>query len=194
LGEIVKSYSGSLNGEIKNELIINTYGIGLRALKTIILLFEEEHENLVDGITRMLRKKNVISEDKISEAVYGIVFGLASSISTDIVKRISKAVASKDLKNTYKRISDNEPENLAYQLIKHAIDLDFQGGLNQNNIEVLHKKLDKANNKLTDSALKKLVLDHLYMYEASISVKTSICARLGISTNASKTTMINQNK
>lgn len=194
LGEIVKSYSGSLNGEIKNELIKNTYGIGLRTLKTIILLFEEDHEILVDGITKMIRKKNAISEDKISEAVYGFVFGLASSISTDIVKRISKAVASKDLKKTYKRLSDDKPENLAYQLIKHAIDLDFQGGLNQNNIEMLHKKLDKENNKLTDSALKKLVLEHLYMYEASISVKTSICARLGIGTDVSRTKMINHYK
>jgi hypothetical protein len=194
MGEIVKSYSGSLNGNIKNELIRNTYGIGLRSLKSIIVVFEDDHENLVAGITKMIIKKNRISEDKIDEAVYGIVFGLASSISTDIIKRISKAVASKDLIKTYKRISDEQSENLAYQLIRHAIDLDFKDGLKQNNIEKLHKELTTNKNMLTDSALKKLVLDHIYMYETNISIKTSICTKLGIDMNSSKNKMIEHYK
>ncbi|QOY51713.1 metallophosphoesterase [Candidatus Sulfurimonas baltica] len=194
LGEIVKNYSGSLKGNIKSELIKNTYGVGLRSLKTIILLFEEEHDNLVDAITKVITKKKMIAEDKINEAVYGIVFGLASSISTDIVKRISKSIASKDLKKTYKRISEEQPENIAYQLIKLAIDLDFASGLNVKNIEQLHKKLSLEKNTLTDSSLKKLVLDHLYMFESPISEKTSICKKLGIEVGESKNKLIQHHR
>ena len=85
IGEIVKNYSGTLEGPTKSELIKLVYGIGLRSLKTFISLFEEHHEQLVSDIKHIIVKKNKVTADKINETVYGTIFGLASSISTKLI-------------------------------------------------------------------------------------------------------------
>lgn len=182
LGEIVKNYSGSLDGDIKDKLIRNTYGMGLRSLKTIIQTIEDNHELLVEELVKRIDKKNIVTADKSDEIIHRIVFALVANFSTGIVKRISKAIGDKDLKNKYKRISDENLGNLAYKIIEYSVDLNFSGGLNKDKIEKLHKQLDIDKNILTDSTLKKLVLEHLYMFETSISNKMSICTKLGIDT------------
>jgi len=190
LGEVVKNYSGTLKGNIKNELITNTYGIGLRSLKVVIGAFEEHHEMLVENIGTIIKKKNNVTKDKIDSTIHSFVFSLASTMATDTIKKISTAVGSQDLKKTYRRISDESSGNLAYSLIQYAIDLDFPKGLNIKNITELHAKLSGDGNVLTDSSLKALVLNHLDMYEVSYKEKTSICAKIDINVDSSKRKMI----
>lgn len=192
LGEIIKNYSGSLDGKIKYDLILECYGVGLRSLKSIIALFEENHELLREAIQEVITKKQYVTEDKISETVSSMIFGMASSISTGIIKRIAKAVASKDLSDIYKEILDEDPKNIAKQLISYAIELDFPNGLNVRKIEATHEILARDNNRLTDSTLKKLVLEHMYMFDVDISKKQSLCAKLEINNENSKKEMMKQ--
>ncbi len=190
IGEIIKNYSGTLEGPIKSDLIKLVYSIGLRSLKTFISIFEEHHEQLVSDIKNIIIKRNRVTQDKINEAVYGTIFGLASSISTDIVKKISKSIAVKDLKHIYKRISDENEENLSYKIIKIASNLDFAGGMEKNEILKLHDQIKQDKNMLPNSALKNLVLEHLYMFEISYDKRTSICTKLEIDVSSSQKKLI----
>lgn len=190
IGEIVKNYSGTLEGNIKSELIKLVYGVGLRSLKTFISIFEEHHEQLVSDIKHIIIKRNKVTEDKINETVYRTIFGLSSSISTDIVKKISKSVAAKDLKHIYKRFSDENEDNLAYKIIKIASNLDFAGGMEKNEILKLHDQLKHNKNMLPNSALKNLVLEHLYMFEISYSKRASICSELEIDVSSSQKKLV----
>ena len=65
---------------------------------------------------------------------------------------------------------------------------------NPKQILALHKKLNKEKNIFTDATLKKLVMDHLYMYEVSHDKKTSICAQLSIGVENSKKQIIKKHK
>ena len=190
IGEIVKNYSGTLEGPTKSELIKLVYGIGLRSLKTFISLFEEHHEQLVSDIKHIIVKKNKVTADKINETVYGTIFGLASSISTEIVKKISKSIAAKDLKHIYKRFSEDNEDNLAYKIIKIASNLDFAGGMEKKEILKLHDHIKHDKNMLPNSALKNLVLEHLYMFEISYSKRASICSELEIDVSSSQKKLI----
>lgn len=183
LGEITKSYSGTLDGEPKAQLVQSIYSLGLRSLKTFISLFEEEHEQLVKHIRNIIIKKNKITADKINESVEGIIFGLASSISLSIVNKIAKSVGTQDLNHLYKRMYESNEDNVAYHLIKIAIYLDFSNGLNEQEIISLFKNLKFDKNVLPNSILRNLVLEHLYMFETSISRKASLCAKLEIDVN-----------
>lgn len=196
LGEIVKNYAGSstLKKEIKLDLIKNTYGMGLRSLKVIINSFEEHHKHLVDEVKKVIEDKNKTTQDGIEESIQQIVFNLASSISTDIIKRMSKALSVKQLSKIYVEISNEDSGNLAYELLNHAIKLNLPNGLDQKETVALHKRLEGEKNLLTDSALKRLVVEHLYMYETSISVKNSITAKLNIDNKQSQNQMLNQIK
>ncbi len=194
LGEITKNYSGSLDGDIKYNLIVETYSIGLRALKSLVEFFENNHNLLVDEIKKVILKKQYVTDDKINETIANMIFGMISSISTGIVKRIAKSIGSKDLTEIYKEILSKNQGNIAIELINYGISLDFQGGLNISKIEKIHKLLKEKNNRLTDSVLKKMVLEHIYMFDIDFSKKQSICAKLDIDNDNSKKEMIKQIK
>lgn len=72
--------------------------------------------------------------------------------------------------------------------------LDISPNIKIDDIEMLHKKLKKENNKLTDSTLQNLVLEHLYMYDIEFNKKQSICQKLDIDTSSSKSKMVSKAK
>ncbi|PID46999.1 MAG: hypothetical protein CR967_05955, partial [Proteobacteria bacterium] len=113
-------------------------------------------------------------------------FALASNISTDIMKKISKAVGTKDLLHIFERIHTESKDNIAYELLKHGVALEFNGQLQNNKIISMHKRFTESKNILADSTLKSVVLDHIYMFETSYSKKVSICAKLDIGTESNK--------
>lgn len=192
LGEIIKSYSGSLDGYIKFSLIEEVYKVGLRSQTSLIGFIEENHDLILEEIKETIDRKHYVTEDKKSEAAADIIFGLVSAISTNIVKKIAKAVASQDLKQIYTELLESDKNNIAKQLITQAISLDFRTGLNSKEIEKIHKKLLEDNNRVTDSALKKLVVEHIYMFDIEHNKKQAICDKLDISVNNSKSEMVKQ--
>lgn len=181
LGEVVKNYAGTLKYEPKYELIENTYGMGLRSLKKIFSDVEENHELIVQELRNLIDKKGFVTADKIDEAINKFVFKIVAAIATGFIKRISQAVGDQELKSIYNKISKSDPTNIAYKLIEQAINLNFNGGLNANKIIELYDVLDKEKNTLTSTALKHLVMDHLYKFDVSPAKKMSICKQLKIS-------------
>jgi len=194
LGEITKNYSGSLEGEIKIDLIKETYVIGLKTIKSLVGFFEENHEQITKELEKVIVKKGHTSQDKINEDIANMIFSLSRIVTIGAIRRIAKAVGSKDLKEIYEEILAEDKTNLAIQLITHAIMLDISPNIKIDAIEELHKKLKKENNKLTDSTLQNLVLEHLYMYDIDFNTKQSICKKLDIETSSSKSQMISKSK
>jgi hypothetical protein len=194
LGEIIKNYSGTLDGNIKEKMIIETHSLGLRALKSLMDLFNKEHHNLMDLLKNMVEKKKHVTEDKIAEDVARIVYGIATNVSSNIIKKIAKATASKDLKTLIHEILERDKDNNAKLLLAQAIELDFENGLNIKNIEALNKYFKDEKNSVCNTTLKKLVLDHLYMYDVTYDKKQSICKKLDINMNEAKSKMISLNK
>lgn len=186
LGEIVKNYAGSttVKADIRLDLIKNTYGLGLRSLKIIVNTFEKHHEHIVDELKDIIEKTHK-GNYEIDKSVHQLVFNIASIISTDTIKKISKSLSIKELRKTYEKITNDNIDNRAYELINHAIKLNIPNGLDEDKIVEFHKKLRQERNFLTDYAIKNIVLSYLYMFETSINVKTSISKRLGIETDKS---------
>ena len=119
-------------------------------------------------------------------------FAIASNISTDIIKKISKAVGSKDLLHIFDRIDNEVESNISYELLKHGVALEFSGQLKENKIIKMHNTFKESNNLLADSTLKSLVLDHIYMFETSHAKRLSLCTKLDISSEVDKQRQIKQ--
>ena len=75
-----------------------------------------------------------------------------------------------------------------------CIYLYIEVGLNIKNIEALNKYFKDEKNSVCNTTLKKLVLDHLYMYDVTYDKKQSICKKLDININEAKSKMISLNK
>lgn len=194
LGEIIKNYSGTLDGGVKHDMISETHSVGLRTLKSLMDLFENEHQNIMKEIKKMVEKKHHVTSDKINDDIARLVYGLASNVSTNVIKKIAKATASKDLRGLLKKIIDKDPENNAKLILEQAIELDFENGMNIKELINLHNKFKDEKNNICNTTLKKLVLEHLYMFNISFDKKQSICQKLDINTNESKSKMISMKK
>jgi len=193
LGEIVKNYSG-LDGGIKTNLINGIYKLGLRSNKSIISFIEDNHTLILQVVEKIIEKKNYATEEKKKKVAGEIVFNAALSHSIGTLKRISKAIASEDLTIVNNEIFESKNGNVAIELIRQAIGLDFSNGLNIKEVKLIHQKLEKENNTLSDSVLKRLVLEHLYMFDKKVAIKQSACSAVGIESDKSKQKMIEYSK
>ena len=62
--------------------------------------------------------------------------------------------------------------------------------MEKNEILKLHEQIKHDKNMLPHSALKNLVLEHLYMFEISYDKRTSICTKLEIDVSSSQKKLI----
>ncbi len=75
-------------------------------------------------------------------------------------------------------------------MLEQAIELDFQNGLNIKQIEILSKQFKDEKNAICNTTLKKLVLEHLYMFDVTFDKKQSICKKLDINIGEAKNKMM----
>jgi hypothetical protein len=193
LGEIVKNYSG-LDGNIKTNLINEIYKLGLRSNKSIISFIEDNHVLILEIIEQIIEKKNYATEEEKKKVAGEIVFNVALSHSIGTLKKISKAIASEELTIVNNEIFENGNANMAIKLIKQAIELDFRNGLNIKAVKSIHHQLEDENNTLSDSVLKRLVLEHLYMFDKPKSIKQKACSAVGIEDDSAKQQLIETHK
>jgi len=119
---------------------------------------------------------------------------VALSHSIGTLKKISKAIASEELTIVNNEIFKSKNGNMAIELIRQSIELDFNNGLNIKEVKQIHQKLEEENNTLSDAVFKRLVLEHLYMFDKQISIKQRACSAVGIESDNSKQKMIEYSK
>lgn len=190
LGEVAKNYYGSLQGNIKIELIKESYSLNLRAINVFISNFEEHYDLIVEAVDNLIEKKGYNTQDKIANSSKAVVFNILTKLTEGFISKLSKSVASKDLYPIYKDVLNNNKKNEAIKMINAAIDLDFPTGLNQNKIIQHYTELEK--NYLAQAVLKRLVVEHLYMFPIKHNLKDSIMAKLDIEKSANKNILAKQ--
>ncbi|MDA8136165.1 MAG: hypothetical protein M0T82_16220 [Desulfobacteraceae bacterium] len=67
---------------------------------------------------------------------------------------------------------------ISTKLINIASQLNFSDGLNVDDISNFYKEL--KGNRMAESLLRLLVMNHLYMFDIVFSKRQSICSKLGI--------------
>lgn len=182
LGEIAKSYP-DLEGNMKYNLIKEAYSLNLRAIYVFIEKFEEHHELLTEAFETVIEKKGYVTQDRIQETAIKVVFNTIARITEGFISRLSKSLASRDLTPIYREIEELEANNIAVKMINTAIELDFPKGLKEKIIKH-YEGLNK--NYLAKSVLKRLAIDHMYMYHTNHKIKDKIMDKLEIEKSKTK--------
>lgn len=182
LGEIAKSYD-DLDGDLKYKLIKESYSLNLRTINVFISKFEENHELLTEAFEELIEKKGYVTQDRIQETAKKVVFSTISRITEGFISRLSKSLASKDLNPIYRELEEEKKGNIAVKMINAAIELDFPKGLKEKAIKH-YENLD--DNFLAKAVLKRLVVDHMYMYHTDHKIKDKVMAKLDIEKSTSK--------
>jgi hypothetical protein len=177
LGQVAKNYYGALDGDVKINLVEETYNLGLRSLNSLMQDFDKYTDVLEEEIYSMIEKKNLNTNSDMTTLKKKIVFDFASMLSFTFVAKTANSVASRNLQGVFEIIY-NRDKQIGKRLINTAIELDFPLGLNINAILEFNRELQ--GNNLATMLLKLLVTRHLYKFNVKYNSKQKICKRLNI--------------
>lgn len=115
---------------------------------------------------------------EFEKQVRRLLFSISCGISLQSIKRVSDSVGSVTLYETFKKISASHPTT-AVKLIEISIRLDQSRTLPFNELKRLKTELES--NLMAYSLLRGIVINHMYMFNASFKEKQQICDLLAIS-------------
>jgi DNA repair exonuclease SbcCD nuclease subunit len=178
MGQIVKNFAGSMKNDPRYTLVKECYELGLRIVGIIHQSWEQSGERFVCEVLDLVLQKDtsIESREELEKMVKLFIFYFCETIALNVIKRISHAVGTKELAQTYPRVLEANPTN-AYKLIDLSVKLDHLGfptgdvyGLN----EAFH------DNVFCHRLLSHLVINHFYLFSTSDRVKQRVCNKLGI--------------
>jgi GTPase SAR1 family protein len=183
LGQIVRSHFGSLRKPIKYDLVEEAYKIGLRSLNVFFIQLQEDCDRSVNTIMRHIKEKKVVNDEDVEDFSRRVLFNLCELISYGFLKKISTSLGSERLFETFLQVLGNN-QYPSVKLIDLCIKLEFENNLPYALISKLIKEFE--NNFLSQSILKKMVMNYVYMFPTTAQERQRICSILGISGSEQK--------
>lgn len=178
IGQILKSYHGSIKGKEKYIYCEEAYSLGLRALNSFLSMIVEHTDALIKEIENIISKKGITKEEEKEKVARKFVFNLSTIVSFHFIKKISNSIGTYNLLETYAKVLNNNPA-VAVKLIDISIKLDHLRSLPYIDIKNLQDEIYK-NNKMSYSLLKALVINHLYKFKTDHRELQRICDLLNI--------------
>lgn len=186
LGQVIKNFPGSLEGDDKLRLVKNAYELGLRTTERLLGEIRDNSETIIQDIVNQVREKHPELQAKVDveQAVRRFLFWLVETMCFGTLKNVSRSVAHPHLTETYEEISTGTESN-AYKLIGVSIELDTHGVKESTLREYAAVFKD---NIFCKRLLQQLYRHHVYMFPVKEKIKQKICAELDIELQSSGAT------
>lgn len=180
IGQILKNYYGSLKGVIKNELVEESYFLGLRALNFIFTRINQNTENIVKQIYRAIEKRHIDDKLEIEKISRNLLFRICEFISYGFIKKISNSIGYERISESFKEVLGKN-ENISVSLVDISIKLDFYTSFPYDDLRLMNKTLTKYT--LPYSLLRHMVINYLRMFPTTYIERQRICNLFSISMN-----------
>jgi hypothetical protein len=180
IGQILKNFSMSLDATPKLDALRACYTLGLRCMTELLQSLRAiQEEPMVRVFIEVVRAHHPRLEGaELARRVSEMMVGLARIVVFSLVKHISYAVGSPDLKITYDRLL-SETCTPATRLIHTSLALDhYDRAFPRAAVKDLFRDLES--NAMATSILRFLVVHHFYMFPLSYRTKQAVCQDLGI--------------
>ena len=172
LGQILKNYWGSLNGNIRCLIGKEIYLLGLRTLDEIYETFKEAKDKILGLVDEQIKEGKITDIKKIEKKVRSMLFLFASYFTLSCIDKISECIGDDKLSETFKDIETDLDYN-SVKIINLSIQLEYYGGAFPfSYAESLLK--DNKNNIMPEFLIKHMIKNYLYMYKTSVSNKNRI--------------------
>lgn len=181
LGQVAKKYWGEMTGDVKYEVVSETYNLGLRMLNNYLSFMEDNTEMLIPQIANLIDKKFIKDKFKLEKRVEDVasdfIFRLCFLASFSVIRKISNSIGYVGLEETFNKVLKGNPAN-SVRLIDLSIKLEHLSKLPIDRIEQDYKDFSK--NKLASMALRNLVINYMYMFETDYKQKAQLSRILGV--------------
>jgi len=178
LGQILKTFPGTLEGPRKLEIAKACADLGMRILSAALKGLSDNQEQVIRRTLEVLRKHEPKLDDRMIEGVVrGFSLGMAWLLSFGLIKITSGALGARRLGTTYERMleADNKPSTL---LVHLSLALDHFGDFPLSLVRKLAKEFRKAS--FAQSLLQLVVVHHFTLFPVAFRVKQKACAAIEV--------------
>lgn len=192
LGQTLRNFSGSLNAQNKIRIADECYRLGLRITAVLLTLYKSNLTSMQEFLAQSMRQQemlrklqfkevhmhlDVADDQELLERVRARMLSVAHNTAYNMLKRISSAVGSEELKEIYDRVLLGAKPS-SYVLVDHCIKLDH----------FRHPPFDDAmktyslmeSNPFSANLLRSMVIHHLLLYPSRQQRRQQVCAAFDI--------------
>jgi hypothetical protein len=162
VGQLVKSFAGTIKAELKQDLIEECINVGLRFLHSILKSNKNNLQELGDILKHLIRQQNPqLSEQSVRNRKDELIIIIHNGFAYGVIKKISHSVGHIDLKDSFTDVFKTKGL-LSYQLVETAIRLDHYAPLAD---KLIHFGKEIKGNKFAYTVLKQLIADYVNYFD-----------------------------
>ncbi len=178
LGQLLKSYYGSIPNKIKVEIARDVFNAPLRAMKDFYCYIERDRAAFINEVEGLIKaKNNDLDKNQRNQIAERFAYQLIGMISSNLILKPAIAIASPHLDEVVSTIVSENPTT-AFRLIKIASELELPDNINFDDIKSLYR--DIKDDLLCQRVLQSIVLRHMYLFKVSEQDKQKLCAMISI--------------
>jgi hypothetical protein len=178
LGQVLKNFPGSIQGNRKEEITRACFELGLRAATSILTMVQQVGDELLLIMIEAIREgRPRVDAHQAEIEARETLAGLLHGMGLGMIQRIALSVGSARLGLTYRRVLRGE-ERPSVQLIDAAISLDQVRGFPESKVRELGSALKR--NPYAKWILQQLVVQHFYIFTERQELRQAICSALDI--------------
>jgi hypothetical protein len=191
LGQVLRNFTGSLEGPLKLEITQECYSLGMRTLSAILSIASSELDEMRQYLGSLIAERSGITDTKVLAArTDDAIVWLGTAIGFGAIKRVSYAVGHSDLTTTYQKVLQANG-NLSTRMIDAAIKLDHFNRVPEKELDGLESRIRK--NHFAYTVMRDMVADHLYLYSHDFPIIQKLGAKWKIAVT-SPTYLSNRSK
>lgn len=179
VGQILRTYSGSLDGQRKVELAEVCYRLGLRLLGFVFGSFGEHGEEFVRGIVgHVARARPEAAIERITIEANAFMFALFERVSFGVIRHVSQSLGHDELAPVFRELERIGDNRTPFRMIDLSIKLDHFKQPPADEAIALYE--EEKENLLVATVIRHLVWYHLYLFPTEYRIRQKLCAKLSI--------------
>lgn len=140
LGQILRNFPGSLEGELKLKITRECYALGMRTLTALLTLAKTNLEGIRAWVSELIAERTGLSDRDLAGRADKAILWLTMNVGIGSIKRISYAVGHQELMPTYAKVLAIT-DNLSTRMIDATVKLDHFEGIPEADLRRLRQRV-----------------------------------------------------
>jgi 3',5'-cyclic AMP phosphodiesterase CpdA len=160
VGQLVKSFSGTIEGDLKQDLIQECIDVGLRLLHAIFETNERHLKQLGAILKTLIRLYNArLQSQGLINRLDELLVLLHHDFAYGVIKKTAQSIGHIDLQDSFTDVFEGR-DQVSYRMVETAIRLDNYAPAARKLVEFAKELLD-SKNKFAYNVLRRLVADYV---------------------------------
>ncbi|MGD0279865.1 MAG: metallophosphoesterase [Smithella sp.] len=178
LGQILRSFPGSLSADDKILIVKECYNLSLRATGFCISFLEKYGPDISAELIKLTTTLHPEAYRKdLEQETNAFMYGLCERMAFGMIKHVSRAIGLEELAPVFRKILDGG-NNRSYEIFDLSVKLDHYQNFPKEETLEIHEKLKDI--FFSHELIRKLVWYHLHMFPVPYDIRQSICTKLQI--------------